>query len=310
MRARDMDIGQTYVVLVPHRLPAARYPERERLGTSMWMARLMTGTRFRLTVTSIDLDTDPATAEGWRLIERAHTDIELTDGQAAVLGLSGGQGYRVTQGGRRIGVDRIGGRMSCTRGNASVSASSLLHASSSAVTGSAPSAHPSSSRKPSSSYPAPDVNPCRRGNWVVAQHLPARKLRIATNSTELGQRIERSGAPTSVSLDSQQVRRLQMHQALVRVMVPVDMAQLPGPFRCKFEQIDLTHEFSQLAVCVHKCPVRQCVSWHHRSHSSPHGSDGNSSVTWSSTVIWNLNSEQAPRISSSATFCACSADAW
>lgn len=70
----------------------------------MWVAKMMTGTRFRLTVTRIDHGADPATVEGLRLIERAHTDIELTDDQAAVLGLSGGQGYRVTG----MLVDRTG----------------------------------------------------------------------------------------------------------------------------------------------------------------------------------------------------------
>ncbi|OBA50913.1 hypothetical protein A5780_30370 [Nocardia sp. 852002-20019_SCH5090214] len=96
MHARDVRIGQTYVVLVPHRLPAARYPDRERPGLSMWVARLLAGARFRLTVTSIDCDADPATVEGLRLIERAHADIELTNSQAAALGLATGQGYRVT----------------------------------------------------------------------------------------------------------------------------------------------------------------------------------------------------------------------
>jgi len=90
-----VEIAHTYVVLVPHRLPIARYPERELSGTPIWVAGLLAGARFRLTVTSIERDTDPATAEGLRLIERAHTDIALTSGQAADLGLPAGQGYRV-----------------------------------------------------------------------------------------------------------------------------------------------------------------------------------------------------------------------
>ncbi|MGA4786964.1 hypothetical protein [Nocardia sp. AB354] len=93
MRARDIRIGHTYVVLVPHRLPAARYPDRERPGTSMWMAGLMTGARFRLTVTSVDPTAEPATAQGIRLIERAHAAIMLTDDQAAAIGLAPEQGY-------------------------------------------------------------------------------------------------------------------------------------------------------------------------------------------------------------------------
>lgn len=70
----------------------------------MWVARLLAGARFRLTVTSIDHDTDPVMVEGLRLIERAHTDIELTAGQAAMLGVAPGRGYRVTG----MLVDRTG----------------------------------------------------------------------------------------------------------------------------------------------------------------------------------------------------------
>ncbi|WP_156511449.1 hypothetical protein [Nocardia nova] len=95
MRARDVQIGHTYVVLVPHRLPIARYPERELPGTPMWVARLLAGTRFQITVTSIDRDTKPVTVQGLRLVERAHTDIALTDTQATALGISPGHGYRV-----------------------------------------------------------------------------------------------------------------------------------------------------------------------------------------------------------------------
>ncbi|MDR7173073.1 hypothetical protein J2W56_006839 [Nocardia kruczakiae] len=95
MRTRDVEIGHTYVVLVPHRLPIARYPERELPGTPMWVAGLLTGTRFRLTVTSIDRDTAPATTEGLRVIEHAYTDIVLTDTQASDLGLPARHGYRV-----------------------------------------------------------------------------------------------------------------------------------------------------------------------------------------------------------------------
>lgn len=95
MRAREVKIGHTYVVLVPQRLPAARYPDREVPGTSMWVAGLLTGARFRFTVTGIDYDTAPVIVEGLRLIERAHTDVELTDDQATALGLLPGQGYHI-----------------------------------------------------------------------------------------------------------------------------------------------------------------------------------------------------------------------
>ncbi|MCC3313709.1 hypothetical protein [Nocardia africana] len=95
MRARDVQIGHTYVVLVPRRLPIARYPDRELPGSPMWVAKLLAGTRFQLTVTSVDPHTDPVTVEGLRLIERAYTDIALTDTQATDLGLPCRQGYRV-----------------------------------------------------------------------------------------------------------------------------------------------------------------------------------------------------------------------
>ncbi|WP_156747617.1 hypothetical protein [Nocardia sp. 852002-51244_SCH5132740] len=95
MRARDVEIGHTYVVLVPHRLPIARYPDRQVPGTFMWVAGLLAGARFRLTVTGIDLDACPATVDGLRLIERAHTDVTLTGEQASALGLPPGHGYRV-----------------------------------------------------------------------------------------------------------------------------------------------------------------------------------------------------------------------
>lgn len=99
-----MEIGHTYVVLVPHRLPIARYPARRLPGTPMWVASLLAGTRFRITVTGIDRDTTPATAEGLRVIERSHTDIALTDTQAIALGLPAGQGYRIVG----MLVDRTG----------------------------------------------------------------------------------------------------------------------------------------------------------------------------------------------------------
>ncbi|MBF6340899.1 hypothetical protein IU450_34165 [Nocardia abscessus] len=93
--AIDVQIGHTYVVLVPRRLPIARYPDRELPGTPMWVAKLSAGARFQLTVTSVNPGADQVTVEGLRLIERAYTDIALTDTQATDLGLPGGRGYRV-----------------------------------------------------------------------------------------------------------------------------------------------------------------------------------------------------------------------
>ncbi|PPJ02127.1 hypothetical protein C5E51_31700 [Nocardia nova] len=48
MRARDVQIGHTYVVLVPRRLPIARYPERGLPGTPVWAAKLLADARFQL----------------------------------------------------------------------------------------------------------------------------------------------------------------------------------------------------------------------------------------------------------------------
>ncbi|PPI89221.1 hypothetical protein C5E46_34440 [Nocardia nova] len=95
VRARDVEVGCTYVVLVPHRLPAARYPDRGRPGTPAWIGSWLAGTRFRFTVTSIDHGADPVTAEGLRFVDRAYAEVVLTDDQATALGLEPGQGYRV-----------------------------------------------------------------------------------------------------------------------------------------------------------------------------------------------------------------------
>ncbi|WP_227980656.1 hypothetical protein [Nocardia spumae] len=95
MRARDVEVGNTYTVLVPFRLPAGRYPDRDRLGSSMWIASFLTGARFRLTVTSVDVSAVPASVEGVRIVERSRTEVALTGEQIAALGLPADNGYRV-----------------------------------------------------------------------------------------------------------------------------------------------------------------------------------------------------------------------
>lgn len=94
VRARDVEVGHTYAVLVPFRLPAGRYPDRDRLGSSTWIASFLTGARFRLTVTCVDRSATPASVEGLRLIERAHTEVPLTPEQAGALGLPPERRYR------------------------------------------------------------------------------------------------------------------------------------------------------------------------------------------------------------------------
>ncbi len=95
MRARDIRIGHTYLVLIPHHLPIGRYPDRDRLGTPTWVANFLTGARFHLTITSLDTDAHPTTAEGMRVIESSHTELVLTHDQIRTLGLSPEQHYRI-----------------------------------------------------------------------------------------------------------------------------------------------------------------------------------------------------------------------
>ncbi|MEU4345450.1 hypothetical protein AB0H00_30065 [Nocardia sp. NPDC023852] len=95
MRARDVEVGRTYVVLVPHRLPASRYPDRFEPGTAHWDALWLAGARFRFTVTAVDRTASPPTAEGLRITERSHTVMVLTAEQVAGLGLPPGDEYRM-----------------------------------------------------------------------------------------------------------------------------------------------------------------------------------------------------------------------
>lgn len=81
MHAHDLEIGHTYVVLVPHRLPIDRYTDQDRLT-------VLAGTRFSFTITDIDTATTPAIATGVRFVERSFAEITLTDDQVASLGLT------------------------------------------------------------------------------------------------------------------------------------------------------------------------------------------------------------------------------
>ncbi|MBF6302304.1 hypothetical protein IU459_32895 [Nocardia amamiensis] len=94
MRARDIEIGCTYLVFVPYRLPTSRYPYRDQPGTPEWSWWWMTGCRFRLTVTAVDAAGDPPMVEGLRVTESSWAELELSDEQAAALGLPYGR-YRV-----------------------------------------------------------------------------------------------------------------------------------------------------------------------------------------------------------------------
>ncbi|MGW5922287.1 hypothetical protein ACWFPY_25140 [Nocardia fluminea] len=72
MRVRD-------VVAIPHRLPVGRYPDRDQPGTPTWAWWWLCGTRFRLTVTEVDLTGPAPEVEGLRITEHAHIDVALTD---------------------------------------------------------------------------------------------------------------------------------------------------------------------------------------------------------------------------------------
>lgn len=92
VRTRDIVVGGTYLVCVPYRLPAARYPDRFRPGTAQFAASWLTGGMFRFTVTEIDVSADPPTVTGLRISDTTRIDeVELTDTQVASLGLPNGR---------------------------------------------------------------------------------------------------------------------------------------------------------------------------------------------------------------------------
>lgn len=96
VRTRDVRIGETYVVEVPHDLPRSRYPARHDDGcfAQWWRLQTLRGGRFRLTVTELDAAAAPPTAEGIRVVSRSWVRVDLTLEQALELGLPPG-GYSV-----------------------------------------------------------------------------------------------------------------------------------------------------------------------------------------------------------------------
>lgn len=93
MRARDVRIGETYVVTVPQRLPSGRYPLRtddvSALAEWQQLHRLR-GSRFRLTVTALDTTATPPMVKGIRIMPGSHVRLDLTPDQVQQLGLPDG----------------------------------------------------------------------------------------------------------------------------------------------------------------------------------------------------------------------------
>ncbi|MGQ4619568.1 hypothetical protein [Nocardia sp. R7R-8] len=90
MRTRDIEVGCTYMVLVPQRLPRSRYPDCDQPGSLTWAWSWLRGGRFRLTVTEIDRTSDPPIVEGLRITANSRIAVVLTSEQAHGLGLPTG----------------------------------------------------------------------------------------------------------------------------------------------------------------------------------------------------------------------------
>jgi hypothetical protein len=90
MRTRDIEVGCTYMVLVPQRLPRSRYPDCDQPGSLTWAWSWLRGGRFRLTVTGIDHTSYPTTVEGLRITANSRIAVMLTPEQADALGLPDG----------------------------------------------------------------------------------------------------------------------------------------------------------------------------------------------------------------------------
>ncbi len=87
MRTRDIEVGCTYMVLVPQRLPRSRYPDCDQPGSLTWAWSWLRGGRFRLTVTEVDDTSDPTIVEGLRITANSRIAVVLTTEQANELGL-------------------------------------------------------------------------------------------------------------------------------------------------------------------------------------------------------------------------------
>jgi hypothetical protein len=94
VRRRDVRVGETYLVEVPHQLPRHRYPADVQGHIQWWQLTVLSGARFRLTVTEVDLEVAGAAAvEGVRVVHRSNMRLELSADQVAALGLSPGVYY-------------------------------------------------------------------------------------------------------------------------------------------------------------------------------------------------------------------------
>ncbi|WP_431950816.1 hypothetical protein [Nocardia lijiangensis] len=87
MRARDVRIGELYVVEVPHRLPA----RAARVRAGEWELWRLRGCRFRAVVTALDTTVQPAAVEALRVTRHSITRVDLSADQCAALGLPDGR---------------------------------------------------------------------------------------------------------------------------------------------------------------------------------------------------------------------------
>lgn len=99
VRTRDVRIGETYLVEVPHALPERRYPmpstEDLQAFAQWWRLQTLTGGRFRLTVTAVDAEAQPPAVEGLRVVDQSIVRVELVDEQLRDLGLPLSSAYYV-----------------------------------------------------------------------------------------------------------------------------------------------------------------------------------------------------------------------
>jgi hypothetical protein len=97
MRTRDVQVGQTYLVEIPHRLPHSCYPRRDAAGgvTNWWRLDWLRGCRLRLSVTAVDPESTPPMVDGLHVVRDSYVEIDLSGEQVAALGLPPGD-YRVS----------------------------------------------------------------------------------------------------------------------------------------------------------------------------------------------------------------------
>lgn len=93
VRTRDVAVGGTYLVEVPHDLPPGRYPvdvDSAESAAAWLRLNMLRGARFPLTVTSVDTSGSRPTAQGLRTLFWSHARVALTLEQALELGLPPG----------------------------------------------------------------------------------------------------------------------------------------------------------------------------------------------------------------------------